>query len=99
MLYFLLDIRSISPSQGSTLGGTRVTIQGNDFGDDKEAIEVDIWNSRCIVLSVSNDEIVCETSMPSGNYTSFNSTDSYQLYPGNITCVQILILLTFIHEF
>ncbi|XP_066284016.1 fibrocystin-L-like [Branchiostoma lanceolatum] len=68
------EILAVTPSKGSTAGGTLVTIQGRYF---MENASVAIEGVPCDVLSVSPVEITCRTrAQPFG-------TRRKHLYPGN----------------
>ena len=52
-------VTGISPTQGSLLGGTLVTIDGANFSDERLDNPVMIGDSLCIVESTSARQIVC----------------------------------------
>ena len=52
-------ITSISPVMGGSMGGTRVTIDGNQFAPGIQ--NVTIGSSGCIIKSESTTQIICET--------------------------------------
>ena len=56
------SVSSVSPSQGSTNGGTRLTISGSGFPEDMERLNVSVGNYPCKVESTSYETIVCITS-------------------------------------
>ncbi|XP_041477742.1 fibrocystin-L-like isoform X1 [Lytechinus variegatus] len=65
---YTFDLTSVSPSRGSTAGGTVVTIDGHGFGDD---MEVTVAGRDCDIISVSYDTISCTVqSEPSGQGSS-----------------------------
>jgi hypothetical protein len=53
-------VTGISPKRGSALGGTTVTITGENFSDN--ALDNPVWigDSDCLVQSTSATEIVCK---------------------------------------
>jgi plastocyanin len=57
-------IESISPKWGSSLGGTKVTINGKNLGTSIAAAKVTINSKSCLVQSVAGDgsSIVCITT-------------------------------------
>lgn len=61
-------ITSISPSRGTTLGGTVITFTGSGFGEILSDISIKIDDIPCSVSSVTNIEIIC-TSGPRPLYT------------------------------
>jgi hypothetical protein len=56
-------IMSISPTAGSTLGGTTLTICCRGLPSDFSRIQVNLNTNVCTVLSVLNDTIVCALGM------------------------------------
>jgi hypothetical protein len=59
-------ILSISPARGSTAGGTKVTITGENF--PLVVSEADVWiggRFRCTIQSLTSTKIVCITANPS----------------------------------
>ncbi|CAH1247131.1 PKHD1L1 [Branchiostoma lanceolatum] len=58
-------VTSLSPQQGSTEGGTTVTISGSGFTAETDGTAVMIGSSGCDVESVSYNEIVCTTQAAS----------------------------------
>ena len=55
-------VTDIFPNNGSSLGGTVVTISGTGFGSDVTATTVAFSSYPCIVLSVSDSTIMCNTT-------------------------------------
>ncbi|XP_033757813.1 fibrocystin-L-like [Pecten maximus] len=55
------EISSVTPQRGGTGGGTRITVAGSGFGTIKSDCAVSIEGSVCVVDSVSNTQIVCDT--------------------------------------
>ncbi|XP_066271168.1 fibrocystin-L-like [Branchiostoma lanceolatum] len=65
-IFVLLSaVMSVSPQQGSTEGGTTVTISGSGFTAGADGIRVMIGSSGCDIESVSYNEIVCTTQAAS----------------------------------
>ena len=56
-----LQVTSISPTVGSTRGGTALTVTGYGFSNDLEANNVFIGNVKCEVIESSYSTIVCIT--------------------------------------
>lgn len=54
----------MSPSSGSSSGGTLLTITGAGFASNKDDISVDIDGVPCEVINASWSEIVCWTGAP-----------------------------------
>jgi len=56
-------VSNISPSSGSILGGTELTIEGSGFhkGIDPFALTVSIGNSACLVTSINFTRVKCVT--------------------------------------
>lgn len=52
-------VTSVSPRQGSAVGGTLVTITGANFSDDPKDNPVIIGETHCLVEESSHDEIKC----------------------------------------
>ncbi|XP_061164553.1 fibrocystin-L-like [Saccostrea echinata] len=55
-------VKTISPSSGSTAGGTPITITGTGFTEDKERVVVTIGGYICPVKSTSFTQITCLSS-------------------------------------
>ncbi|XP_078678326.1 fibrocystin-like [Branchiostoma floridae x Branchiostoma belcheri] len=68
------EIVAVTPSTGSTAGGTLVTIQGRYF---MENTSVSIEGVTCDVVSVSSEEITCRTQAQTPRARQQN------MYPGN----------------
>ena len=64
------EVTSVSPSQGSTGGGTLITISGKHFSADEANVSVSVGPYACAVQSVSYSSITCLTGAEesSGNY-------------------------------
>ena len=57
-------ISDVSPSIGSTAGDVNIAINGGGFGlslDKPSETSVKIGNSECLIISLSNTQIVCKT--------------------------------------
>lgn len=57
----LASVTDISANQGYVGGGQVLKITGMAFGADTTFVEVDVDGTTCTVLTVSNEEITCET--------------------------------------
>ncbi|ESO84358.1 hypothetical protein LOTGIDRAFT_168803 [Lottia gigantea] len=67
-------IIKISPESGPLSGGTHLTITGQDMGQNKKDITVEIGNQICKIIDFkAPKELVCETP-------SFNSETRVQVY-------------------
>ncbi|TRY58767.1 hypothetical protein DNTS_034596, partial [Danionella cerebrum] len=55
------EVKGVSPSEGSLLGGTSLTIQGNYFDETDQPARVLVGGHECKIRSVSNQKIVCVT--------------------------------------
>ncbi|XP_021354106.1 fibrocystin-L-like [Mizuhopecten yessoensis] len=55
------EITDVTPTRGGTGGGTRITVSGSGFGTTKSDCSVTVEGSACVVDSVSNNQIVCDT--------------------------------------
>ena len=68
------EISSISPSSGSTIVKTQVTITGTGFGSTQSKVSVQLKSSdftaECLVTSVTDSQILCNINGgPRGSYT------------------------------
>lgn len=52
---------SVEPKQGSTTGGTGVTILGSGFGEVASDVIVSFGGSLCDVILANISQIVCRT--------------------------------------
>ncbi|XP_062385127.1 fibrocystin-L-like [Sardina pilchardus] len=68
------EVTGVSPSEGSVLGGTLLTIHGRYFDETDMPAAVMVGGQRCEVLSVTDDKIVCRT--PEHRWTNMT------LFPG-----------------
>ena len=55
------QVNSVSPSEGSVVGGTRVTMTGAGFGTDKTKLYIELGEFECDVESVADDVLECVT--------------------------------------
>ncbi|OWF49746.1 Fibrocystin-L [Mizuhopecten yessoensis] len=63
-------IESITPQTGGTVGGTRVTFIGSNFGGDADKVKVEIAGVACVVQSpIEDTSVVCVTSSSGGART------------------------------
>ncbi|CAL8373451.1 unnamed protein product [Boreogadus saida] len=68
------EVTGVSPSEGSVLGGTLVTIQGRFFDETDHPAVVLVGGKPCRVQSLSDDIITCITPkqpMETGNVTAY----------------------------
>ena len=59
---YRLTISNVSPSSSSTAGGAMITISGRGFGKIFEDVEVTLADRTCKIISLTNREIVCQTT-------------------------------------
>ncbi|XP_011607160.2 fibrocystin-L isoform X2 [Takifugu rubripes] len=69
------EVTGVSPSQGSTMGGTLLTIHGRFFDQTDQPARVLVGGLPCKIQSVSDDRITCETAKP-------DRTRNMTIYPG-----------------
>ncbi|KAK2836335.1 hypothetical protein Q7C36_014204 [Tachysurus vachellii] len=55
------EVTGVYPSQGSMLGGTLLTIQGNYFDQTDQPVKVLVGGLECSVQSVTDETIICAT--------------------------------------
>ncbi|XP_036421459.1 fibrocystin-L-like [Colossoma macropomum] len=55
------EVTGVSPSEGSTLGGTLLTIHGHYFDETDRPAEVLVGGRKCEVQSVTEETITCRT--------------------------------------
>ncbi|RXN34425.1 fibrocystin-L isoform X1 [Labeo rohita] len=55
------EVTGVSPSEGSVLGGTLLTIQGRYFDETDKPAMVLVGGRECQIQSVSNEKIICIT--------------------------------------
>ncbi|XP_067888793.1 PKHD1 like 1, tandem duplicate 1 [Heterodontus francisci] len=58
----LPHVDHVSPSVGSMMGETRVTITGSGFGDDVSAVKVLLANVPCVLVSANYTQVTCNSS-------------------------------------
>jgi len=75
-------VSSVSPSSGSTAGGTTVTINGNYFDDSTQyPLVVKVGNEPCTILSSTTTTIQCQTPVqPSSSQSQYQGSRGLQLY-------------------
>ncbi|XP_053190049.1 fibrocystin-L-like [Scomber japonicus] len=56
---YILEIHSISPTFGSLLGGTRLTVSGSGFSFNTSHNKVSVGGAECEVKSASDSELQC----------------------------------------
>ncbi|PWA19460.1 hypothetical protein CCH79_00020611 [Gambusia affinis] len=62
MFQTFAEVTAVSPSQGSVMGGTLLTIQGRFFDQTDEPARVLVGGRPCEVHSVADDRITCRTA-------------------------------------
>ena len=60
-----LYVHKVTPSSGSTTGGTLLTITGLGFAETTEDVTVDVGGVPCEVVSTNTTVITCWTGVPS----------------------------------
>ncbi|XP_058475058.1 PKHD1 like 1, tandem duplicate 1 [Solea solea] len=70
------EVKGVSPSSGSVLGGTLLTIQGRFFDETDQPARVLVGGLPCEIQSLSDDMITCRTAEHRMN----NKTS---IYPGS----------------
>lgn len=55
------SIQSVSPTSGSLMGGQILTIKGDGFISEGKKTAVNIGGALCNIISISHDEIHCQT--------------------------------------
>ena len=75
-------VSSVSPSSGSTAGGTTVTINGNYFDDSTQyPLVVKVGNEPCTILSSTTTTIQCQTPVqPSSSQNQYQGSRGLQVY-------------------
>ena len=58
---FLPSVDSVTPSEGSLAGGTRLTIKGKGFGEEDDRAFVSLDGNNCEIDELSYEEIICIT--------------------------------------
>ncbi|KAK0131722.1 Fibrocystin-L [Merluccius polli] len=66
-----VEVTSVSPSRGSVLGGTLITVQGRFFDQTDRPAVVLVGGKPCPVQSVSDDSITCVTPPTADNMTFY----------------------------
>uniref|UniRef100_A0AAY5ETB4 Polycystic kidney and hepatic disease 1 (autosomal recessive)-like 1 n=1 Tax=Electrophorus electricus TaxID=8005 RepID=A0AAY5ETB4_ELEEL len=61
LLNFFSEVTGVSPSEGSILGGTLLTIQGHYFDETDRPAKVLVGGHECEVQSVADTVITCRT--------------------------------------
>lgn len=65
-LITIIEVTGMTPSQGSTLGGTLVTFTGGQFSDDALDNPVKVGDHYCLVEETSQTEIKCRIAVEGG---------------------------------
>lgn len=55
------SVQSVSPTSGSLMGGQILTIKGDGFISEGKKTAVNIGGALCNIISISHDEIHCQT--------------------------------------
>ena len=83
----LPHISSVSPTSGSTEGGTRLTIEGGGFQGQREGITVAIDGVLCLVESLQYDTIQCITRASSVSTKNISVTSKIRGQSVSAKCV------------
>uniref|UniRef100_A0A3B3YQD0 PA14 domain-containing protein n=1 Tax=Poecilia mexicana TaxID=48701 RepID=A0A3B3YQD0_9TELE len=75
MFQTFAEVTAVSPSQGSVMGGTLLTIHGRFFDQTDEPARVLVGGRPCEVQSVADDRITCRTA-------GRPADDHRQVHPG-----------------
>ncbi|KAF0024292.1 hypothetical protein F2P81_023094 [Scophthalmus maximus] len=75
MLQTFAEVTGVSPSMGSVLGGTLLTVHGRFFDQTDHPARVLVGGLPCEIQSVSDDSITCRTARRPMH-------DTMSLYPG-----------------
>ncbi|XP_073714529.1 fibrocystin-L [Misgurnus anguillicaudatus] len=88
------EVTGVSPSEGSVLGGTSLTIQGRYFDETDLPAVVLVGGETCQIQSISDEKIVCLTpGYERKNMTVFPGSRGLKMemwnnsYPSNLTDV------------
>ncbi|KAI4871505.1 hypothetical protein NFI96_027165, partial [Prochilodus magdalenae] len=85
------EVTGVSPSGGSMLGGTLLTITGHYFDETDAPAEVLVGGRRCEVQSVTDETITCRTPEYAwSNTTVFPGGRGFKMEMWNNTSVQHL---------
>ncbi|KAA0710209.1 Fibrocystin-L Polycystic kidney and hepatic disease 1-like protein 1 [Triplophysa tibetana] len=80
------EVTGVSPSEGSILGGTLLTIQGHYFDETDRPAVVLVGGHKCQIRNISDDKIVCMTpGYEKNNLTVFPGSRGIQLEMWNDT--------------
>ncbi|RVE66721.1 hypothetical protein OJAV_G00110370 [Oryzias javanicus] len=77
MFQTFAEVTGVSPSEGSTMGGTLLTIHGRYFDQTDQPAQVLVGGLPCEVQSVSDDKILCRTAAHQ------MKSDNMKVYPGD----------------
>ncbi|XP_045915057.1 PKHD1 like 1, tandem duplicate 1 [Micropterus dolomieu] len=67
MFQTFAEVTGVSPSRGSIMGGTLLTVQGRFFDETDHPARVLVGGLPCEIQSVSDDRIMCRTAMQEMN--------------------------------
>ncbi|XP_071792804.1 fibrocystin-L-like isoform X2 [Asterias amurensis] len=74
-----LEVTGMFPDQGSSQGGTVVTLTGAGFGSNASDVTVSMDDYACVITSVADDEIKCEMTT-SGRVHHVNNFGKHEIY-------------------
>lgn len=75
MFQTFAEMTGVSPSQGSVMGGTELTIHGRSFDETDQPARVLVGGLPCEIQSLTDDRITCRTAKHEMN-------NNMALYPG-----------------
>ncbi|KAI7798962.1 putative fibrocystin-L [Triplophysa rosa] len=80
------EVTGVSPSEGSMLGGTLLTIQGHYFDETNRPAVVLVGGHECQIRNISDEKIVCMTpGYERTNMTVFPGSRGFQMEMWNDT--------------
>ncbi|XP_053372927.1 fibrocystin-L-like [Mercenaria mercenaria] len=77
----ILTVSKIYPTAGSKFGGTPLTIIGEGFGSIKADAVVSVGDYKCIVDSVTDNQIKCDIESTVKTHYVFNNGTTGEQYP------------------
>ena len=69
---YVISATSVTPSSGSTAGGSEITIYGSGFGNKIGSASVSLGGSPCDIIRINMSHITCITSAHSAGSVSVN---------------------------
>lgn len=73
---FVISATSVTPSSGSTAGGSEITIYGSGFGNRISSVSVSLGGSPCDIIRINMSHVTCITGAhAAGSVTVYVSVD------------------------